>query len=433
MKERIVMKKFGINGEGIGYIHRKICFVNGVLPDEEVEIEIIENKPKYLKGVLKKIIKPSPYRVDVLCKENKECLGCSLMHLQYGRHLISKKQWIVDAINKYCHVEEHKVQDVIKAHNVYHYRQIVRLPIVYFNKALHVGIYQRDSHYLTLMENCTLQNKNINEVVKKILEIFNEHHLRDFHDKFKTGLRFLEMRCVGDQVQVIIICGKDGISQDIINEIGKIKQVVSVFYSINTSRYQDFRLEGYKKVYGSSTLTYKINNQKYICSSKSDFPIHLEMEEKKNEIVKTLIDSNNKVISINHGIGTLELYLDNDITAIDESRDHNRDAKENMKFLRKTNVEWIVGDIDKEVVRKCKNNSYDTLILNAVQREMNQGIKESLIRSKIKEFIYITPHYSTMAKEINELSQYFKIETIIPIDYQPYTSDILTILKMKRK
>lgn len=241
------------------------------------------------------------------------------------------------------------------------------------------------------------------------------------------------MRCVGDQVQVIIICGKDGISQDIINEIGKIKQVVSVFYSINTSRYQDFRLEGYKKVYGSSTLTYKINNQKYICSSKSDFPIHLEMEEKKNEIVKTLIDSNNKIISINHGIGTLELYLDNDITAIDESRDHNRDAKENMKFLRKTNVEWIVGDIDKEVVRKCKNNSYDTLILNAVQREMNQGIKESLIRSKIKEFIYITPHYSTMAKEINELSQYFKIETIIPIDYQPYTSDILTILKMKRK
>jgi len=74
MKERIVIKKLGINGEGIGYIHRKICFVNGVLPDEEVEIEIIENKPKYLKGVLKKIIKPSPYRVDVLCKENKECL-----------------------------------------------------------------------------------------------------------------------------------------------------------------------------------------------------------------------------------------------------------------------------------------------------------------------------------------------------------------------
>ena len=46
----------GINGEGIGYINKKICFVNNALPGETVEVEIIEDNRKYLKGKVNKVL-----------------------------------------------------------------------------------------------------------------------------------------------------------------------------------------------------------------------------------------------------------------------------------------------------------------------------------------------------------------------------------------
>lgn len=433
MKEKVVIKKLGINGEGIGYINKKICFVNGALPEEEVEIEIVEQKPKYYKGVITKVIKPSKYRVEVTCNQNKECLGCSLLHLNYKQHLESKRRWIVDAIIKYCEDVDLKcVKDVVEAKNIFHYRKVVRLPIVYFNKKLHVGIYQRESHYLTLMQDCQLQSECINETLKKILVILNNHKLRDFHDKFKTGLRFIEMREVDNKVAVVIICGKDGIDKKVLEEISKIDTVAGIHYSVNTTRYQDFKLQGYTKVYGYSSLSYRLLGQKFISSMKADFPLNIDMEEKKIEIVKSLIDADKKIISLNSGTGSLELSLDNEITAVDESKENIHDAKENMKFLKKNHITWIDGDLNKEVVRLCKKNSYDMMIVNSVKRGLSQEVKDSLVKSKIKEFIYITPHYSTMAKEIAELSSYYKVDTIIPLDYEPYTSEVLTIMKMTR-
>ena len=39
MKTTVEIKKMGINGEGIGYINRKIVFIKGALLNEEVEID----------------------------------------------------------------------------------------------------------------------------------------------------------------------------------------------------------------------------------------------------------------------------------------------------------------------------------------------------------------------------------------------------------
>ena len=59
--QRLEIKKLGINGEGIGYINRKITFVRGALPSEEVEVEITNETNNFKEGKLVKIIKPSKH------------------------------------------------------------------------------------------------------------------------------------------------------------------------------------------------------------------------------------------------------------------------------------------------------------------------------------------------------------------------------------
>lgn len=49
-REEINIKKLGINGEGIGYIKKKVIFVQNALPLEMVEVEIDKKTQTYMLG-----------------------------------------------------------------------------------------------------------------------------------------------------------------------------------------------------------------------------------------------------------------------------------------------------------------------------------------------------------------------------------------------
>ena len=67
-KERVEIKKLGINGEGIGYIEKKICFIQDALPGEIVDVEIIRRTRQFTKGKVVRYIQKSPYRQPSVCK-----------------------------------------------------------------------------------------------------------------------------------------------------------------------------------------------------------------------------------------------------------------------------------------------------------------------------------------------------------------------------
>lgn len=432
-KEQVEIKKLGINGEGIGYINKKICFVQNALPGEMVEVEIIEDNRKFLKGKVLKTMNVSSDRVESFCKEDHFCQGCSLTALSYKQHLPHKKGILKDALKKYTDfdVESLPIKAVIPAITQTGYKKVVSLPVTYFKGKVAVGIYQRESKYLTFMNNCSMQDPLINQCLVKIENILNEYKVRDYNDKVKKGLRFMKVRNIAGQIQVLFVTGQDGISEEVTKAIGQIEEVKSIYFTINTSRHQDFEQQGYKKIYGQSTLPFQCFEQQYLYSIKSEFPINPEMEMKKLDIMKSFIPENTSVLSLNCGIGLLELSLSQHVVAIDGKNYHIKDAKDNAKFLHKDNVEFICKNIDEATVQQCKKKRFDIAVIRC--EELSRAIKQSLVLSKVKDVIYVSDHPSSLAKDLDELSSYYQIESIIPLDTYPYTSKLDTIVKLKRK
>ena len=101
MKKNVEIKKLGINGEGIGYIDRKIVFVPGALPQEEVIVEIIKQTRTYSEGKLLQVVKPSKDRVTPKCRSYDNCQGCTMLHLSYFKQLNAKKEAVRESIRKY--------------------------------------------------------------------------------------------------------------------------------------------------------------------------------------------------------------------------------------------------------------------------------------------------------------------------------------------
>ena len=90
-KETLTIKRLGINGEGIGYIHKKICFIPKALPGEEADVEIDVNERRYMIGHITHLRKISPARVESPCRQSKNCQGCAFMHMNYPDQLLFKE------------------------------------------------------------------------------------------------------------------------------------------------------------------------------------------------------------------------------------------------------------------------------------------------------------------------------------------------------
>jgi SAM-dependent methyltransferases related to tRNA (uracil-5-)-methyltransferase len=431
--ERVEIKKIGINGEGIGYIDKKICFIENALPEEIVDVEIVEKNRKFLKGQVVNYVQTSKYREKSFCKESGNCQGCALTCLAYQQHLAYKKGILKDALKKYTsfHVDELPIKKVYPAKKIKGYKQVIALPVTYFKGKIHVGIYQRATKYLTLMDQCAMQDPVVNSCLQKIEDILNKYQVRDYNDKIKKGLRFIKLRNIDNKLQIVFVTGENGIKEEATKEIAKIEEVKSIFYTVNTSRYQEFEKQGYKKIYGESYLPFQCFDQKYLYSIKSEFPLHPEMEKLKLDIIRSFIPKDASVLSLNCGIGLMELSIDNEITAFDEKSYHIRDAKDNAKFLHKENVSFACKNIDEAVVLSCKKKCYDVVVVRG--EELTQAMQQSFILSKVKDIIFVSDHSSSLAKGLEDLKQYYDIETIIPLDILPYSAKVETIVKLHRK
>ena len=78
---------YGMNCEGVAKIGGKIFLIPGALIDEEVDAQILKEKPNYTIATLNKIIVPSANRVKPVCPYFSVCGGCDLQHMNYEEQL----------------------------------------------------------------------------------------------------------------------------------------------------------------------------------------------------------------------------------------------------------------------------------------------------------------------------------------------------------
>ena len=271
----------------------------------------------------------------------------------------------------------------------------------------------------------------INETLAALENILTNNKCQIYNDKFKTGLRFIKVKLIGKQIQLVFITGRDGIDRKIVSQITEIPHVASVYMSINTSKHQEFDDSGYTKLYGPSHLELYNDDKKYLVSAKSKLPENIVVYYKQVQCIKMMLQDSQKIISLNCGIGLLESNLEQEVIAIDEKKYHIEDAKINNK--RKENITFIAGDLDQKIVIYAKKKIYDTLIIQNERFGLSETIINSIKIAKIKTIIYCCQSYSTLAKDLAELENNYRLEKIVALDSSCHNSYLTTIVKLVRK
>ena len=273
----IKIEKYDNQGRGIGYLNKKIVFVPNTVIGETVEIEIVEEKDKYIVGKVINVISPSTIRIKSKCPYYDRCGGCEFMHLSMDEELRIKTNILTDLLKR-NNIDVPKI-NVIQSNNKYNYRNKVTLKIV--NNEF--GYYNSGTHNFTKIDYCYLAKDSINNIIKS-------------YNLFKVSSGEITIRSNYNDEILIKITSNEKVDVDIEKLINDNK-IVGII--VND-----------KVIYGENDYIEKVNNYLFKVNINSFFQVNLNILEKIEKILHAKKYHN--VVDLYCGVGNLVMFVNKD-------------------------------------------------------------------------------------------------------------------------
>lgn len=94
------IEKLVYGGEGLAHSGDSTIFVPFVVPGEETDVAITEQKKKLVRGHVKRLLTPAPDRIDPACPHFGVCGGCDYQHISYEAQLKYKEQILRETLRR---------------------------------------------------------------------------------------------------------------------------------------------------------------------------------------------------------------------------------------------------------------------------------------------------------------------------------------------
>ena len=158
--------------------------------------------------------------------------------------------------------------------------------------------------------------------------------------------------------------------------------------------------------------------------------------EKLYKTALNLIDFNKKEIVLDaySGVGTIGLIASKNakkVYSVEINKSSHYNAIENAKQNNITNIEFVCADAGEYIA--SFDGKLDIVIMDPPRKGSDEKFLSALINKKIKKIIYISCCPETLARDIEYLSPFYKVDYIQPVDMFPMTAHVETIVCLSLK
>ena len=430
------IKRWGINGEGIGYVNKKPIFLMNALLDEVVEFDIVQEHDKYYVGKTTKVLQESPRRHHAVCPIWQECGGCSLMHVDYKGQVRMKEQILKEALKKYANFDG-EILPLVKNPEVLAYRNSCKLPFSMVDEKIATGMYARNSNMFIPLERCYVHSKVLEKVRAEIVEIMNRYDAQSYNKKKTQGFRSLVLKELDGKVQVVFVTDLIKMDDRIVQDVMELDEVVSVWQNMKRDQESEVQVFGktMKHVAGIEKMDVEMNGLMLHLLPRSFFQLNTKQAGQLYDLVKEWTPVSDTIVEAYSGIGAMSLLVADKakkVIGIESIQDAVDNANENALLNHKENVEFVCGDAQVELKNVCENHVVDTLIVDPPRTGLSDEMKETILHSNIQTIVYVSCNPSTLAKDLNVLADKYAIDQVQPFDMFSQTPHVETVVLMHR-
>ena len=457
--ENVEITGIGAEGKAIGRVDNFVIFVEDAVPGDFTDVLIYRKKKNYADGRSVNIRKPSPDRVDPFCEHFGVCGGCKWQHLTYEKQLAFKQQNIADALERIGKLELPAILPIIGSAKTKHYRN--KLEYTFSNRswltrkelsdgdskempALGFHVPLRFDKILDIKK-CYLQDDLSNDIRLEVRNfcIANEMKFFDLISQ-EGGMRNLIIRnsSAGEWMVIVVFHSEDEVNRNklLTHLKEKFAFITSLLFIVNTKRNDTiFDLE-IQLFHGKEYIVEKMEKLSYRISAKSFYQTNSYQAYELYKVVRNFaqLSGTENIFDLYTGTGTIATFLCGNarqVSGIDYIEDAIRDARQNAIDNNIRNISFFAGDI-KDVLNDDfinKNGRPNVIVTDPPRAGMHEDVIKSIRKAAPEKIVYVSCNPSTQARDLQLLSDDFRIEKIQPVDMFPHTSHVENVTLLVKK
>lgn len=425
------------SGAGIIHTFGKKILVTGLIVGEKVALHIRNPQDIYPEAEIKKIVEPSPHRVEPKCPVFGRCGGCTLQMLAYPEQLALKKRIVKAALQKTLEDRSVLVRPTIGMKDPWGYRNKVQYPVGRDGKFPVIGFYAPVSYRIVTNRGCLIQHPEADTLKAVLLAHMKKHRLEPYDEREGDGLvRTLMTRkgfATGAVTLIIVLNGKNlpAVEEFVAAAREAVPALTGIVINENTKKSRVILARENRVVWGTATLTDKLLGHTFELSPNSFYQVnHAQTEVLYRTALEFAAIGNTEVVfDLYSGAGTLTIPAAKQAKAvwgIELSTDATADAERNAKLNGVENAHFIAGDVVKEVTRLInKKINPAVVILDPPRAGCDKPLLLMLAAARPKRIVYISCDPQTLARDLALLELHgYRVAEVQPVDLFPHTGHI---------
>lgn len=429
--ELVRVERMTYGAEAVGHLaNGKAVFVEGAAPGDLLEVEVVEDKPRFARARIARVAEASPEReTAAVCPS--ACGGCSWAHLRYDAQLAAKRQAVVDALVRTAHLDEERadavVADCIPCKRQWGYRNKLELAAGTDARGrFALGFYREGTHEIVTPDACPLANRYIEKAPKALRGALRYLQGRGDLGVYRVGVRG-SLRT--NSVEIALWTPPSSFPRNAVantlKDALKATSVVRVIAEPGHAR----AVKKVETLDGRGTWEEKLAEARFLTSAPSFFQVNTAQAEKLVALVMEglQVQPEDYVVDLYSGGGTFSIPLAQagaEVVAVELAGSSVRDLRRNAEANR-VDVEVVCDDALRALPELGEP---DALVVDPPRAGLEKAVVDAIAQARPERIAYVSCDPQTWSRDVARLEQNgYHLEQATPVDLFPQTYHVETV------
>lgn len=435
----LTIERMAYGPDGIAHAaDGKAVFVAGGVAGDVVEARIVSEGASLDRAVVKRVIEPSPSRVDAPCPFAGACGGCPWAGLSIETQREAKEQNLKSSLARIGGFAPDEVERIVQpirhTNEEWGYRNKIELAPVVENGRVRLGLHGRDPEQVIRPDRCPLFESKHAKLLKSVTGALA--YLSGSHD---LGLERVGIRASRrtNAVEVALWTPTGGFPRAQVARVlsDAVPGSAGIVRVMSKGEKKARRVSSIEVLGGRARWTERLGSEKMHISAPSFFQVNTRAAEILIKLVLEALDPGEDDVACDLycGAGTFTLPLARRcafVSAVESYGPAVRDLRCNLDRAGLDNVDVIGGD----AVREFPGEDADVLVVDPPRAGLAPEAIGLIASTPARDVAYVSCDPATLARDLKRFRDEgtFRVESAVPVDLFPQTFHCETVVHLRR-
>ncbi len=456
--ENVTIEAVAAEGKALSHVDGMVVFVDFAVPGDVVDIQVYKKKKNYMEGFIKRIVKPSPNRLEPFCEHFGVCGGCRWQPLPYAMQLEAKRQQVEDQLVRIGHLDVPEIRPTLPSEKTQFYRNKLEFSASskrwllsgekpeavtdWEGLGFHVGKF---FDKVLDIKNCWLQPEPSNAIRLFIKRFCLENGLEFYNIRENRGLfRNMFVRTTEKGEVMLILCFAQDAKvkrEALLDAVSAaFPQITSLYYVINEKLNDSIGDQSPILYKGQEAIYEEMEGLRFKIGPKSFYQTNSRQAYRLYSVAREFaaLTGNEVVYDLYTGTGTIAQFVSRKaakVFGIEYVPEAIEDARANADANGITNCEFFAGDM-KDVLDDAfvaAHGRPDVIILDPPRAGIHPDVAKVILNAEPDRMVYVSCNPASQARDLAILCEKYVITAVQPVDMFPHTMHVENVVALKRK